>query len=62
VQVFAQNMYHAAQGPSTGEVSAPMLLEASLRADSFATIVDAAVTPVRRRSWPSTQGPLRGRP
>jgi triosephosphate isomerase len=30
VQVFAQNMHHAAQGPFTGEVSAPMLLEAGV--------------------------------
>jgi triosephosphate isomerase len=28
VQVFAQNMHHAAEGAYTGEVSAPMLLEA----------------------------------
>ncbi|MGZ6849203.1 MAG: triose-phosphate isomerase family protein, partial [Blastococcus sp.] len=31
VQVFAQNMHYAAQGPFTGEVSAPMLLEAGVR-------------------------------
>jgi hypothetical protein len=30
-QVFAQNMHYAAQGPFTGEVSAPMLLEAGVR-------------------------------
>ena len=27
VQVFAQNMHHAAEGAFTGEVSAPMLTE-----------------------------------
>ncbi len=31
VEVFAQNMHYAAQGPFTGEVSAPMLLEAGVR-------------------------------
>jgi triosephosphate isomerase len=31
VQVFAQNMHYAVQGPFTGEVSAPMLLEAGVR-------------------------------
>ncbi len=30
VQVYAQNMHHAAEGAFTGEVSAPMLLEAGV--------------------------------
>ena len=30
VKVFAQNMHYAAEGPFTGEVSAPMLLEAGV--------------------------------
>jgi triosephosphate isomerase len=30
VEVYAQNMHHAAEGAFTGEVSAPMLLEASV--------------------------------
>ncbi len=31
VEVFAQNMHFAAEGPFTGEVSAPMLVEAGVR-------------------------------
>jgi len=31
VQVYAQNMHYAAEGPFTGEVSAPMLVEAGAR-------------------------------
>jgi triosephosphate isomerase len=31
VEVYAQNMHYAPQGPFTGEVSAPMLLEAGVR-------------------------------
>jgi triosephosphate isomerase len=31
VQVYAQNMHHAAEGAYTGEVSAPMLLEAGVQ-------------------------------
>jgi triosephosphate isomerase (TIM) len=30
VEVYAQNMHHAAEGAFTGEISAPMLLEASV--------------------------------
>ena len=31
VEVYAQNMHYAPEGPFTGEVSAPMLLEAGVR-------------------------------
>jgi triosephosphate isomerase len=31
VEVYAQNMHYAPEGPFTGEVSAPMLLEAAVR-------------------------------